>query len=68
MKILVLLGSPRKQDGYKVCKMLEEKVKSKGEVEFEFEYINVSRLHIEECRGCELCLTKGESYCPIKDD
>ncbi len=66
MKIVVLLGSPRKKDGYQVCTIIEEKMKTRGTVSFE--YINISKLNIEACRGCELCLTKGDALCPIKDD
>lgn len=65
-KIVVLLGSPRKKDGYAVCQILEEKMKRKGEVSFE--YIHVSHLNIQECKGCELCLIKGENFCPLEDD
>jgi multimeric flavodoxin WrbA len=66
MNILVLLGSPRKKDSYNVCKMIENKMKKKGSVTFE--YIQLSTLNIKECKGCNLCLQKGEEYCSIKDD
>lgn len=66
MKIAVLMGSPRKKDSYKICKMIEEQMQRQGDVGFE--YIFLKDFNIEECRGCELCLTKGEAYCPIKDE
>ena len=66
MKVVVLLGSPRKKDGYRVCQMIEEKMRQKGDTAFE--YIHLSSLHIEECRGCSLCFSKGEAFCPLKDE
>lgn len=66
MKILVLLGSPRKKDSYKVIKQIEDRMNQKGSVDFE--YIQLSKLHIEECKGCELCFFKGEEHCPLKDE
>lgn len=81
-KVLVLMGSPRKKDGYAVCRALEERTLEKRSLEkatrgtvtmanaseIEFEYVTLSKLRIEDCRGCELCLTKGEDFCPIGDD
>lgn len=66
MKVLVIMGSPRKKDGYQVCQMIEEKLNGLQKVEFE--YVNVNKLQIGECKGCEQCLLKGEGSCPLKDD
>lgn len=66
MKVLVLMGSPRKKDGHKVCQLIENKIVEKAKVEFEYVYLK--NLAIEDCRGCDLCFQKGEDYCPIKDD
>lgn len=68
MKIVVLMGSPRKKDGYKVCEKVRESLEKKVGKALEFEYIMLKKLNLEECRGCELCLTKGEKFCPIKDE
>ena len=68
MKVVVLMGSPRKKDGFKVCEKIKERLMNHLGDCLEFEYIMLSKLHIEECRGCEQCITKGEQYCPIKDD
>lgn len=68
MKILVLVGSPRKKDGYKVCEKVRESLQKKVGEALEFEYVMLRNMKLEECRGCELCLTKGEQYCPIKDE
>ncbi|MCY6372634.1 flavodoxin family protein [Clostridium ganghwense] len=66
MKILVLMGSPRKKDSYNVCKLIEDEMKEESNIEFEYVYLK--NLNIEDCRGCSLCFHKGEDYCPIKDD
>lgn len=34
----------------------------------EFEYVFLKDLHLEPCRGCGVCLDKGEDRCPLKDD
>lgn len=60
------MGSPRKKDGYNICKVIEENMTQKGHITFE--YVQLKDLNIEECRGCCLCLQKGEDYCPIRDD
>lgn len=65
-KIIVLSGSLRKKDGYRLIKIIEEKLNKKDE--FEFEYINIGKLKINDCIGCMKCFDKGESYCPFKDD
>lgn len=66
MKILAIMGSPRKGDGYKVIRLVEEKMKSLGQVEFE--YLFLKDFHLGFCKGCGVCFTTGEEFCPHKDD
>lgn len=66
IQILCIMGSPRKGDSYKVCKIVEEKMKSIGNVNFE--YLFLKDCDISYCRGCCACMAKGEDYCPLKDD
>lgn len=66
MKVIVLMGSPRKKDSYNVCKVIEEKVTKNYPIEFE--YIFLRDYAIEDCRGCEMCFKKSEKLCPCKDD
>lgn len=40
----------------------------KESLEIEFENIFLKDVDLKLCRGCFLCLTKGEEYCPNKDD
>lgn len=66
MKIVVLMGSPRKKDSFSVCKVIEDKINSVCSTEFE--YIYLRNMNIEDCKGCDQCFKKGEQFCPIKDD
>ena len=66
MKILAILGSPRKGNSYQITRRLESKLKELGEVEFE--YIFLKDIDIRPCQGCFSCTSKGEENCPIRDD
>jgi multimeric flavodoxin WrbA len=65
-KVLVITGSPRKGDSYRLTRMIEERVKERGAVNFK--YIFLKDLNLEHCRGCLTCMKKSEEFCPIKDD
>jgi len=65
--VLVIMGSPRKNgDSSHIASLIEEKMKSLGEVNFK--YITLKNTRLEYCRGCLACMIKGEDYCPLKDD
>jgi len=66
VKILAIMGSPRKGDSYEVTRQVEERMKELGEVEFE--YIFLKDIEIKPCRGCFLCTSRGEEHCPVRDD
>lgn len=67
VKVLAIMGSPRsKGNTYNVTKMVEERMKHLGDVEFEYAYLK--DLDLGMCRGCRLCMDKGEEFCPLKDD
>ncbi len=67
MKILAIMGSPRKAGNtYKVTKKVEEQMRSLGDVEFE--YVFLKDLDLRPCLGCGVCLDKGEDQCPLNDD
>lgn len=67
MKILTIVGSPRK-NGHSsfIIDRIEEKIKSFANVEFERLYL--SDVHLEFCKGCGVCLLNGEENCPSQDD
>ena len=66
MKILVIMGSPRKGDSYEVTQLIEKIMQSLGEVNFEYLWLKDARLEL--CKGCYACFVKGEKFCPLKDD
>ncbi len=67
MKILAVMGSPRKNGtSFRVVSQIEKCLKKLGEVEFE--YLFLSDVKLEMCRGCGLCLSVGDDKCPLKDD
>jgi multimeric flavodoxin WrbA len=66
MKILVVMGSPRKGNTYQAVRKVEEVMRSKGDVEFE--YLMLGDANLSQCSGCFVCFMKGEDHCPFKDD
>ncbi len=67
MKILTIMGSPRKNGtGSKVVREIEKKLKEKGEVEIEV--LHLVDLDLRPCQGCFNCIRFGEDRCPLKDD
>jgi len=67
MKILTIIGSPRKKgNSYQAAKKLEEEMKHRGDYDFEYLFLKDTRLEI--CRGCFNCISRGGELCPLKDD
>ncbi len=67
MKIIAIMGSPKgKGSGYKIVKMIEDRMMAMGDVEFE--YIFLKDVNLKLCIGCYNCMARGEDKCPLKDD
>jgi multimeric flavodoxin WrbA len=66
MKILAILGSPRKGESYWGAQQVEKQLTTHPDVEFE--YVWLRDLNIKDCLGCHACIFKGEEKCPLKDD
>jgi multimeric flavodoxin WrbA len=66
MKILAIMGSPRRGESYKLTQMVEQKLKQKPDVEFQ--YLFLKDCNLGQCVGCHLCILHGEDKCPLKDD
>ena len=66
MKILAVIGSPRKGTSYHSVQIMEEYLKSLGDVEFEYLFLKDYRM--QDCRGCESCVRFGIAKCPLGDD
>ncbi|SHO52342.1 flavodoxin family protein [Anaerocolumna xylanovorans] len=68
MKILAIIGSPRTNGNtYRAVNQIERELNKKNE-EIEFEYVQLNRISLELCKGCYVCIAKGEDKCPLKDD
>lgn len=67
MKILAIIGSPHKGNTYRAVQQVEIDMKKCGD-DVEFEYLFLKDVNMEPCRGCFACISKGEEFCPIKDD
>ncbi len=66
-KILVVTGSPRKNgDTAKLVRTIEEKIREYGDAEFFRIFLREKNLQF--CRGCLVCMKRGEDSCPLKDD
>lgn len=65
MKITVLNGGPRTEN---TSAMVEAFVVGAEEAGHKVEVVNVGKMKIGGCLGCEYCHTKGEGACIQKDD
>ncbi len=61
MKYVVINGSPRKKNTWKVVKQVEQNL------EGEFEEIHLVKEKIPMCNGCFKCIMEGEDKCPHFD-
>ncbi len=65
-KVTAFLGCARKKNTYNSVKKFLNMLESFGGVETEIVFLY--DYHLETCRGCKLCLDRGEELCPLKDD
>lgn len=65
MKILAIIGSPRKQNTYSLVKIFEKKLTRINEIDFEYLFLTEYKIGI--CKGCLNCIRLGKSSCPKSD-
>jgi multimeric flavodoxin WrbA len=65
-KVTAFVGSARKKYTYDAVRQFLDNLRSLGDVECEI--VALSGYRLETCRGCQACFTKGEEFCPLKDD
>lgn len=65
-KVTAFIGSYRQGVTYEAVREFENNLKLHGDIDFDVVFLKDYRL--EYCRGCKLCFTKGEGYCPMRDD
>lgn len=68
MKVLAIMGSPRKGDSLEAVRLVEERMKALGGADpVSFEYLFLKDADLKPCRGCNACFVYGEEKCPRKD-
>ncbi len=65
-KVTAFVGSARKQHTYRAARQFLDSLRSLGDVEGEI--VALSDYKVETCRGCRVCLDKGEELCQFRDD
>jgi multimeric flavodoxin WrbA len=65
-RVVAFVGSGRKGFTYAATVQFLDHLKAMGGVETEL--VRLSDYHIGTCRGCCACMTRGEEFCPLKDD
>lgn len=63
MKILAICGSPHRGNCYSVLNSIKENYPT-----IDFKLLMLKEVNLEQCRGCYVCVLKGEEKCPLKDD
>jgi multimeric flavodoxin WrbA len=66
MMVTAFVGSARKKHTYNATAKFLQYLQQDSDVECEI--VPLSDYHLELCKGCKLCLDKGEELCPLKDD
>ena len=63
MKILAICGSHHRGNTYSVLNTIQDEFPN-----IEYQLLMLPEVALEQCRGCYVCIAKGEQYCPHKDD
>jgi len=63
MKITAICGSPRKGNSYSTLNTIAE-----NHPDMEHKLVMLGEANLEPCKGCYVCVHKGEDKCPLKDD
>ena len=66
MKVTAFIGSARKKHTYETTEKFLQQLSTMGDVEYEI--VRLSEYNLGVCKGCKLCLDKGEELCNLKDD
>jgi len=65
-RIVAFVGSARKKHTQSAVEQFIRNLQALGDIEYEI--VRLSDHNLGICRGCKLCLDKGEELCPLKDD
>ncbi len=67
-KVTAFIAGHQKRATYGAVHEFEEHLRSYADLDLDFEYVFLKDYRLENCRGCCNCFSKGEEFCPIKDD
>ncbi len=68
MKIIAIMGSPRKKGNtYKTVERIKDVLLGIDNT-ISFDYLFLADCDIKMCKGCFGCFAKGKDTCPLKDD
>lgn len=65
-KVTAFVGSARKKNTYRAVEQYLENLQDHDDVEGEI--VVLSQYNLGICRGCQQCFSRGEEFCPLKDD
>jgi len=65
-KVTACLGTASKKHTYKAVRQFLDNLQALGDVECEI--VALSDYQVGTCRGCKVCIVKGEEFCPLRDD
>lgn len=66
MKVVAILGSPRKGHTHALVERIASLLGAEGDTHVDF--VHLGELNLKPCRGCYICQSKGEEFCPLGDD
>jgi multimeric flavodoxin WrbA len=66
VRVLAIIGSPRKGHSYRLTQRIERRLTK--DLDVRFEYVFLSQMNLQACRGCYVCQSRGEQYCPLNDE
>lgn len=66
MKVTAFVGSARKKHCYHAAERFLKNLQERGGIECEI--VQLGEYDLKPCRGCAVCMNKGEEFCPIRDD
>jgi multimeric flavodoxin WrbA len=66
MKVTAFVGSARRKHTFDASEKFLQKLQSLGHIEYEI--VSLSDYNLQTCKGCKMCLDRGEELCQFKDD
>jgi multimeric flavodoxin WrbA len=68
VKLLAIVGSPRPNGNtFKIVTSIEQHLTTHYD-NLNVEILQLSKVQLSQCKGCFVCIEKGESHCPIQDE